>query len=139
MAKADARGCLYVAACAGGILNGLTSKMTTYRTSHVTGTVTDVGLLLGKGLGETLEDDWRGDPRVLDGPSFLKLKDLLILMSAWLIGGCSGFWLGNVIGVGKVMALASCLVVSIGLKAFSLPMEVLGLLSGLTYLYFSVI
>jgi len=113
--------------------------MTTYRTSHVTGTVTDVGLLLGKGLGETLEDDWRGDPRVLDGPSFLKLKDLLILMSAWLIGGCSGFWLGNVIGVGKVMALASCLVVSIGLKAFSLPMEVLGLLSGLTYLYFSVI
>merc|ERR1719393_21950 len=51
MALNKYRSCLYLAACAGGLLNGITSKMTTFRVSHVTGTATDMGLLVGKAIG----------------------------------------------------------------------------------------
>merc|ERR1712060_489034 len=82
MARNQYRGCLYLAACAGGLLNGITSKMTTFRVSHVTGTATDMGLLIGKGLGASL-----------DAASALKLRDLTVLMATWLVGGGVAFYL----------------------------------------------
>lgn len=105
MAKSNVHSCLYVAACAGGMLNGLTSKMTTFRCSHVTGTVTDMGLLIGKGLAAKLE------PALA-----LKLRDLTVLMGVWFVGGCGAFWLSSMMSVGKVMSAASVPVILLGLK-----------------------
>ena len=102
--------CLYIAAAAGGILNGLTSKMTTFRVSHVTGTVTDLGLLIGKGLGASL-----------DAPSALKLRDLGVLMTSWLFGGAFAFWLSNFMAVGKVIMLSSLPVLALGVKGLLKP------------------
>ena len=96
MAKKSMKLCLYVAACAGGMLNGLTSKMTTFRVSHVTGTATDMGLLIGKGLGASL-----------DTASALKLRDLTVLMATWLVGGGAAFYLSTMMSVGTVMHLAA--------------------------------
>ena len=110
MATLNEHSCLYIAAAAGGLLNGITSKMTTFRVSHVTGTVTDMGLLIGKGLGATL-----------DAPSALKLRDLCVLMTVWFVGGCGAFWLSNMISVGKVISLASVPVIALGLKGMYRP------------------
>lgn len=107
MAKDNVHSCLYVAACAGGILNGITSKMTTFRVSHVTGTVTDMGLLIGKGLGSGTG---------LDPALSLKLRDLCVLMSVWFVGGCTAFWMSSVMNVGRVMSLASVPVILLGIK-----------------------
>ena len=105
MAKGNVHSCLYLAACAGGMLNGLTSKMTTYRVSHVTGTVTDMGLLLGKRLASTL------DPALS-----LKLRDLCVLMGIWFVGGCTAFWMSSFMAVGRVMSAASVPVILLGLR-----------------------
>eukprot|EP00618_Florenciella_parvula_P002238 CAMPEP_0119538306 /NCGR_PEP_ID=MMETSP1344-20130328/50758_1 /TAXON_ID=236787 /ORGANISM="Florenciella parvula, Strain CCMP2471" /LENGTH=289 /DNA_ID=CAMNT_0007581135 /DNA_START=32 /DNA_END=901 /DNA_ORIENTATION=+ len=105
MAKNSVHSCLYIAACAGGMLNGLTSKMTTFRVSHVTGTVTDMGLLIGKGIGSTLEPALK-----------LKLRDLCVLMGVWFVGGCTAFWMSSMMSVGRVMSLASVPVLLLGLK-----------------------
>ena len=102
--------CLYIAAAAGGILNGLTSKMTTFRVSHVTGTVTDMGLLLGKSI-----------IMKLDKASALKLRDLTVLMSAWLVGGAASFYLSTMMTVGKVISYASIPVMLLGLKGIVKP------------------
>ena len=110
MASGNEHSCLYIAAAAGGILNGLTSKMTTFRVSHVTGTVTDLGLLIGKGLGASL-----------DAPSALKLRDLGVLMTSWLFGGAFAFWLSNFMAVGKVIMLSSLPVLALGVKGLLKP------------------
>lgn len=110
MAQNNVHSCLYLAACAGGVLNGITSKMTTFRVSHVTGTVTDLGLLLGKAF--------RGS---LDAASALKLRDLTVLMAMWFVGGCGAFWLSNMMSVGKVIDLAALPVIALGLKGFFRP------------------
>lgn len=105
MAKKGLTNALFIAACAGGILNGLTTKMTTYRVSHVTGTVTDIGLLIGKGIASTLE------------PALsLKLRDLTVLMALWLLGGAAAFWMTSAMSVGNVMSTASAFVIALGLK-----------------------
>ena len=110
MARGGARSCLFVAACAGGLLNGITTKMTTFRVSHVTGTVTDMGLLMGKGLGASL-----------DAASALKLRDLTVFMSTWLLGGAGAFYLSTMMSVGKVISLASLPIIALGLKGFYCP------------------
>ena len=110
MATLNEHSCLYIAATAGGLLNGLTSKMTTFRVSHVTGTVTDLGLLIGKGLAAKL-----------DAPSALKLRDLVVLMSAWFLGGGVAFWLSNFMAVGQVIQLASLPVLVLGFKGLLKP------------------
>lgn len=110
MARNNAHSCLYVAACAGGLLNGITSKMTTFRVSHVTGTVTDMGLLIGKGLGSSL-----------DPASALKLRDLTVLMSVWFLGGCGAFWLSSKMAVGKIISLAALPVLALGFKGIFKP------------------
>ena len=110
MATLNEHSCLYLAAAAGGILNGLTTKMTTFRVSHVTGTVTDLGLLIGKWLGGTL-----------DATSALKLRDLGVLLSAWLFGGAASFWLSNFMAVGNVMQIAAIPVVALGMKGLLKP------------------
>ena len=110
MATLDEHSCLYIAAAAGGILNGLTSKMTTFRVSHVTGTLTDLGLLIGKGLGAQL-----------DKSSALKLRDLVVLTGAWFFGGCSSFWLSNFMAVGQVIQFASIPVLVLGFKGLLKP------------------
>ena len=108
MAKKSMKFCLYVAACAGGMLNGLTSKMTTYRVSHVTGTVTDMGLLIGKGMASTLE------PALA-----LKLRDLTVLMVLWLVGGAAAFWMSSAMSIGNVMSVAAAPVIALGLKGMA--------------------
>lgn len=108
MAKKSLISCLFVAACAGGMLNGLTTKITTYRVSHVTGTLTDMGLLFGKGVASTLE------PALA-----LKLRDLTVLMALWLVGGCTAFWMSTAMSVGNVMSVASAIVIAIGLKGMT--------------------
>jgi len=110
MARNNVHSCLYVAACAGGLLNGITSKMTTFRVSHVTGTVTDMGLLIGKGLGASL-----------DPASALKLRDLCVLMTVWFVGGCGAFWLSSMMSVGKVISLASIPIIALGVKGVFRP------------------
>ena len=110
MATLDEHSCLYIAAAAGGIMNGLTSKMTTFRVSHVTGTLTDLGLLIGKGLGAQL-----------DKSSALKLRDLVVLTGAWFFGGCSSFWLSNFMAVGQVIQFASIPVLVLGFKGLLKP------------------
>jgi hypothetical protein len=110
MATLNEHSCLYLAAAAGGLLNGLTTKMTTFRVSHVTGTVTDLGLLIGKWLGGTL-----------DATSALKLRDLGVLLSAWLFGGAASFWLSNFMDVGNVMQIAAIPVVALGMKGLLKP------------------
>ena len=110
MARNNVHSCLYVAACAGGLLNGITSKMTTFRVSHVTGTVTDMGLLLGKSI-----------IMKLDKASALKLRDLTVLMSAWLVGGAASFYLSTMMTVGKVISYASIPVMLLGLKGIVKP------------------
>jgi hypothetical protein len=110
MATLNEHSCLYIAAAAGGLLNGITSKMTTFRVSHVTGTVTDMGLLMGKGMGASL-----------DSPSALKLRDLCVLMSAWLVGGVGAFQLSTMMAVGKVIQLAAVPVLALGIKGLLKP------------------
>ena len=117
MAKKSMKFCLYVAACAGGMLNGLTSKMTTYRVSHVTGTVTDMGLLIGKGLAALLSPITVSP--ILEPALALKLRDLTALMALWLLGGCSAFWMSNAMSAGNVMRVAAAPVIALGIKGLA--------------------